>query len=165
MSPLGHRKPQSGTLIYLVCLAFLLGSGCGSASADQGTSNNSTNHSGSAPNKSEASAAPSPSTLVTALGNVERVNALIKEQKVDEALALTKSTQADIDKFLINTFNQPNAVSEFPPDVVAAMKRNNAEPLCAFLNKELATEQGLQNIKNLLSIRNNLKRIVTALSK
>lgn len=141
---------------------------CGASIADQGkgTGTSTKTDSGSAaPASKEASSAPNPATLTTALGNIEKINVLVKAQNVSEALVLARSTQADVDKFLIGTFSQPNMLSAFPPDVVAAMKKNNAEPLCDLLNKELAAEQGgLENVRNLLAIRSNLKRIVTSLA-
>lgn len=103
-------------------------------------------------------------TLRITLTDIERVNALVQAEKGSEALPLAKSTQANLDVCLIATFSQPDSVGALPADIVAAMKENDADLLCQFLSEELAFEDGLENIKSLLDIRNNLKRIIISLS-
>jgi hypothetical protein len=117
---------------------------------NEGSSNNSKPAAGNqaAPSKEEA--------LMVSLKRMNNLNNLIEGGKDKEALPLATSMISDVDKYIIATFNQQKAIDSMPPDVVAAMKKNDAEPLCKLLDKELAEDStGLENIKALMSIRSN----------
>jgi hypothetical protein len=125
---------------------------------------------GSSDNSKPAAATQAPPTkeeaLMVSLKRMNNLNTLIEGGKDKEALPLAKSMISDVDKYIIAMFNQPKAIESMPPDVVAAIKKNDAEPLCQLLDKELAEDsKGLENIKALMSIRSKLKAIIASLTK
>jgi len=125
---------------------------------------------GTASNASKAADAQVPqvvagskeAALQQALTNADQMDGLMKAGKKAEVVALAKKTLAAIDDYLLSKFGEAEMTAGLPPDIVAAMKKKNAEPLCVFLKKESEADTSLGNLASLTNIRINLKRIITA---